>query len=54
LTPARITASGGAHALADLLALRAGTPANVDTAIIGRALYERSIELPAALAALQA
>jgi phosphoribosylformimino-5-aminoimidazole carboxamide ribotide isomerase len=54
LTPARITASGGAHALADLLALRDGTPANVDTAIIGRALYERSIVLPLALAALRA
>jgi phosphoribosylformimino-5-aminoimidazole carboxamide ribotide isomerase len=54
LTPARITASGGAHSLADLLALRDGTPANVDTAIIGRALYERSIVLPAALTALAA
>jgi phosphoribosylformimino-5-aminoimidazole carboxamide ribotide isomerase len=54
LTPARITASGGAHSLVDLLALRDGTPANVDTAIIGRALYERSIVLPAALAALAA
>jgi phosphoribosylformimino-5-aminoimidazole carboxamide ribotide isomerase len=53
LTPARITASGGAHSLADLLALRDGTPANVDTAIIGRALYEGSIALPAALAAVR-
>jgi phosphoribosylformimino-5-aminoimidazole carboxamide ribotide isomerase len=54
LTPARITASGGAHSVGDLLALRDGTPANVDTAIIGRALYERSIVLSAALAALRA
>jgi phosphoribosylformimino-5-aminoimidazole carboxamide ribotide isomerase len=53
LTPVRITASGGAHALADLLALREGTPANVDTAIVGRALYERTIVLPDALAALR-
>ena len=53
LTPARITASGGAHSLTDLLALRDGTPANVDAAIIGRALYERSIVLPAALAAVR-
>jgi phosphoribosylformimino-5-aminoimidazole carboxamide ribotide isomerase len=52
LTPARITASGGAHTLADLLAVRDRTPANVDAAIVGRALYEGSIDLPVALAAL--
>jgi phosphoribosylformimino-5-aminoimidazole carboxamide ribonucleotide (ProFAR) isomerase len=34
--------------------LRDGTPSNVDAAIIGRALYERTILLSEALAALQA
>ena len=51
LGPARITASGGARTLDDLRALRASTPANVDAAIIGRALYEGSIDLAEALAA---
>ncbi len=54
LTRARITASGGAATLAGLLALRDGTPANVDAAIIGRALYDGSISLAAAIAALRA
>jgi phosphoribosylformimino-5-aminoimidazole carboxamide ribotide isomerase len=53
LAPMRITASGGAHTLADLVALRAGTPANVDAAIVGRALYEGTLDLGAALTALQ-
>jgi len=52
LSSARITASGGARTIADVLAVRDGTPANVDAAIVGRALYERSIALPEALAAL--
>lgn len=54
LSDARITASGGAHSLADLLAVRDGTPLNVDAAIVGRALYEGSISLPETLAALRA
>jgi phosphoribosylformimino-5-aminoimidazole carboxamide ribotide isomerase len=54
LTTARITASGGAHSVADLRAVRDGTPANVDAAIVGRALYDRSIVLPEAIAALRA
>ena len=53
LAPVRITASGGARTLADLLALRDGTPPNVDAAIVGRALYERTLNLPDALAALR-
>lgn len=53
LSAARITASGGAATLTDLLALRDVTPPQVDAAIVGRALYERSISLPAALAALR-
>lgn len=54
LTAGAITASGGAHTTADLLALRAGTPAQVDAAIVGRALYEGSIVLSDALAVLSA
>jgi phosphoribosylformimino-5-aminoimidazole carboxamide ribotide isomerase len=52
LAPLRITASGGAKTLADLIALRAGTPPNVDAAIIGRALYEGTLDLKDALTAL--
>jgi len=52
LAPLRITASGGARTLADLLALRDGTPPNVDAAIVGRALYEGTIALRDALTAL--
>ncbi len=48
----QVTASGGARTLTDLLALRDGTPANVDAAIVGRALYEGTIDLGEALAAL--
>jgi phosphoribosylformimino-5-aminoimidazole carboxamide ribotide isomerase len=52
LAPLRVTASGGARTLDDLLALRDGTPDNVDAAIVGRALYEGTIDLSAALDAL--
>jgi phosphoribosylformimino-5-aminoimidazole carboxamide ribotide isomerase len=54
LAPLRITASGGAHALADLRALAAGTPPNVDAAIVGRALYEGTLDLAEAIAAFPA
>jgi len=53
LAPVSITASGGARTLDDLLALRDGTPPNVDAAIVGRALYERTLHLPDALTALR-
>ena len=43
LAPVRVTASGGARTLDDLSALRDGTPANVDRAIVGRALYDGTI-----------
>jgi len=49
LTPMAVTASGGAKTLDDLRALFAGTPANVDHAIVGRALYEGTIDLVAAI-----
>ncbi|HTW84439.1 MAG TPA: HisA/HisF-related TIM barrel protein [Candidatus Sulfotelmatobacter sp.] len=52
LAPVHVTASGGARTLDDLRALRAGTPANVDAAIVGRALYEGTLDLAEALAAL--
>jgi len=50
--PLKFTASGGARDVADLRALRAATPANVDQAIVGRALYEGTLDLAEALAAL--
>jgi phosphoribosylformimino-5-aminoimidazole carboxamide ribotide isomerase len=49
----RVTASGGARTLDDLLALRDGTPDNVDAAIVGRALYDGTLDLAAALSALR-
>jgi phosphoribosylformimino-5-aminoimidazole carboxamide ribotide isomerase len=52
LAPLRITASGGASTLGDLLELRDGTPATVDHAIVGRALYEGTLDLAEAIAAL--
>ena len=52
LAAVRVTASGGARTLDDLLALRDGTPDNVDAAIVGRALYAGTLDLAAALAAL--
>jgi phosphoribosylformimino-5-aminoimidazole carboxamide ribotide isomerase len=52
LAPVRFTASGGAKSLDDLIALRDGTPGNVDAAIIGRALYEGTLDLSAALNAV--
>ncbi|MDB5042290.1 MAG: hisA, partial [Candidatus Eremiobacteraeota bacterium] len=45
----QITASGGARTTDDLIALRDGTPANVNAAIVGRALYEGTLDLRAAL-----
>ncbi len=51
IEPLAITASGGARTLADLRALAAGTPANVDAAIVGRALYEKTLDLAEAIAA---
>lgn len=50
LSQARITASGGAKTLADLRTLARETPANVDQAIVGRALYEGTIDAGDAIA----
>jgi phosphoribosylformimino-5-aminoimidazole carboxamide ribotide isomerase len=52
LSGIHVTASGGAKTIADLIELRNFTPSNVDAAIVGRALYEGTIDLGAALAAL--
>jgi phosphoribosylformimino-5-aminoimidazole carboxamide ribotide isomerase len=52
LAPLRVTASGGAKTFADLVALRERTPPNVDAAIVGRAIYEGTLDLGEALAAL--
>ena len=52
LVPLAVTASGGAKSLGDLVALREGTPPNVDAAIVGRALYEGTLDLEQALNAL--
>lgn len=49
----RVTASGGAHSVDDLRALRSQAPANVDACVIGRALYEGTLDLGEAIAALR-
>ncbi|MDQ6826318.1 MAG: HisA/HisF-related TIM barrel protein [Candidatus Eremiobacteraeota bacterium] len=48
----KITASGGARTIGDLRSLKDQTPDNVDSAIIGRALYEDTIDLSAAISEL--
>ncbi len=53
LAPVNVTASGGAKTIADLRALRERAPANVDHAIVGRALYEGTIDLAEAIAAVR-
>jgi len=54
LAPVRISASGGARTVDDLIALREGTPSTVDHAIVGRALYEGTIDLEEAITAVAA
>ena len=51
-SPFPIVASGGIRSLQDLLAIQSMGPA-VAGAIVGKALYEGSIDLPAALSALR-
>lgn len=45
----RVTASGGARTIEDLRALQERAPENVDACIVGRALYEGTIDLREAL-----
>jgi phosphoribosylformimino-5-aminoimidazole carboxamide ribotide isomerase len=52
LTSMRITASGGAKVVGDLQALVECVPANVDSAIVGRALYEGTLDLAEAISAV--
>jgi phosphoribosylformimino-5-aminoimidazole carboxamide ribotide isomerase len=49
LTPMAVTASGGAKTVDDIRALCEGTPPNVDHAIVGRSLYEGTLDLEAAI-----
>lgn len=51
-TEAQVIASGGVGGLADLEALAREAPANVEGAIVGRALYERRFTVSEAIAAL--
>ena len=52
LSPMHVTASGGAKTIDDLHALVAGVPPNVDMAIVGRALYDGTLDLAQAIASL--
>lgn len=52
LADIRVTASGGAHSIADLRAMRKEAPPNLDACVIGRALYEGTLDLREAISAL--
>jgi phosphoribosylformimino-5-aminoimidazole carboxamide ribotide isomerase len=52
LTGMRVTASGGAQTVEDLKTLKSRVPENVDACVIGRALYEQTLDLHEAIAAL--
>ncbi|PZR59702.1 MAG: 1-(5-phosphoribosyl)-5-((5-phosphoribosylamino)methylideneamino)imidazole-4-carboxamide isomerase [Candidatus Meridianibacter frigidus] len=52
LTEMKITASGGAHNLDDLKKLKGAVPGNVDSCVVGRALYEGSLDLAEAIKAV--
>ena len=54
LSAMHVTASGGAKTLDDLIALREGTPGNVDRAIVGKAIYDGTIDVGEAIAELVA
>ncbi len=53
IAPVKITAGGGASSIEHLRLLRERAPQNVDACIVGRALYERSIEVREAIEALK-
>jgi len=48
----KVTASGGARSIDDLRELKASAPAAVDSCIVGSALYNGTIDLKAAIAAV--
>jgi phosphoribosylformimino-5-aminoimidazole carboxamide ribotide isomerase len=52
LAEIRITASGGARNIEDLHELKHSVPMTVDSCIVGRALYNGTIDLEAAIAAV--
>jgi phosphoribosylformimino-5-aminoimidazole carboxamide ribotide isomerase len=52
-TEAQVIASGGVGDLTHLKSLASSTPANVEGAIVGRALYERKFTVAEAIAALR-
>jgi phosphoribosylformimino-5-aminoimidazole carboxamide ribotide isomerase len=52
-TDAQVIASGGVGELSHLQSLASSTPANVEGAIVGRALYERKFTVPEAIEALR-
>jgi phosphoribosylformimino-5-aminoimidazole carboxamide ribotide isomerase len=52
-TSAQVIASGGVGELADLEALARAAPANLEGAIVGRALYERRFSVAEGIAALR-
>ncbi len=52
LAEIHVTASGGARTLEDLETLKASVPLNIDACVIGRALYEGTLDLAEAIAAL--
>jgi phosphoribosylformimino-5-aminoimidazole carboxamide ribotide isomerase len=52
LADIRVTASGGAQTIDDLQKLRANVPSNVDACVIGRALYEKTLDLREAIEAV--
>ncbi len=47
----KVTASGGAHSARDIAGLKAAVPPNVDSCIVGRALYENTMDLAEAIKA---
>ena len=48
----KVTASGGARNIDDLELLKRSVPANVDSCIVGSALYNGTLDLAAAIAAV--
>ena len=52
LADIKITAMGGAHTVHDIVALKAAMPPNVDSCIVGSALYKESIDLTEAIKAV--
>lgn len=52
VAPIKVTASGGADSIEHLRALAQNAPSNVDACVVGRALYERRLDLRETIAAV--